>query len=257
MMHVVRFVPRAVASASRVLRPACAPAALRAISATVGVRSQSSSGGGAEPISTEPPAEDGASAAGGQSAGSAGADPVKKLEAEVAELKKKVKEVNDNRVYLLAEMENVRRIAKADVDKAKQYAAQPIAKALLVALDNLTMAVASIPGDKRQSDSAFNNLADGVDATLRIFSKTLSEHGTVQFGTVGEKFDPNRHEAVTMFPATAGQEPNTVAHVMKTGFLFKDRVIRPAQVAVFMKPQAAEEAQRATEKVAGESTRTL
>lgn len=183
---------------------------------------------------------------------------MKKLEGEVAELKKKLLEVNQNRAYLFAEMENVRRIAKVDVDKAKQYAAQPIAKALLLAVDNLTMAAASIPDEKRKNDASFANLAGGVEATLKIFLKTLAEHGTVQYGAVHDKFDPNVHEAAAMIPSqSASQAPNTIAHVMKTGFMFKDRCLRPAQVAVYMKPEAAEEARQAADKVAAESTRSI
>lgn len=228
------------------------------IAPLAGVRFQSN-GSKEEPISTEPPAEEGAAGSEQKGAGAASgaSDKAAKLESEVADLKKKMKEINESRTYLLAEMENVRRIAKADVDKAKQYAAQPIAKSLLLALDNLTMAVSAIPADKRKADAAFANLAEGVDATLRIFTKVLKEHGTVEFGAVGDAFDPNKCEAVAMFPATAeGQKPNTVAHVMKTGFMFKDRVLRPAQVAVFVKAEAAEEAKKAAERTV-DSTRSL
>jgi molecular chaperone GrpE len=58
-----------------------------------------------------------------------------------------------------------------------------------------------------------------------------------QFGKVGEKFDPNRHEAMMQAPAPAGTEPNTVLALLKTGFVIKDRVLRPAQVVVATKPQ--------------------
>lgn len=260
-MATLRAAPRVLASVGRIAVPVVRAAGKSAPRPTsiqffLSQTQRFQSNGTQEPISTEPPAE--GSQASSSASGPAGSDAMKKLEAEVADLKKKLKDSNDNRVYLLAEMENVRRIAKTDVDKAKQYAAQPIAKALLLALDNLTMAVAAIPADKRKNDVAFGNLANGIEATLRIFQKVLGEHGTVEFGAVNDKFDPNKHEAVAMIPAAAeGQSPNTIAHVMKTGFMFKDRVLRPAQVAVFMKAEAAEEAKKATEKVAAESTRSI
>jgi molecular chaperone GrpE len=234
------YAPRVRARAVGVARP--------------GLRFQSSGNG--EPISTEPPPpESGAGGAGGGESGPG--DRVAQLETELAELKKKLREANDSRVYLLAEMENVRRIAKSDVDKVKAYAAQPIAKGLLLAVDNLTMAVGSIPGGKRKEDAAFGNLAEGVDATLKIALKVLGEHGTTEFGAPHDRFDPNKHEAVTMVPATGTAQHNTLAAVHKTGFMFKDRVLRPAQVAVYMKSEAAAEAARVTEEAAGRSTRTL
>jgi molecular chaperone GrpE len=65
--------------------------------------------------------------------------------------------------------------------------------------------------------------------------KTLAGAGVEPFGKLGDKFDPNRYEAMLQMPAAAGQEPNTVALLLKTGFMFKDRVLRPAQVGVTVK----------------------
>lgn len=163
------------------------------------------------------------------------ANDVAKLQAEIESLKTKLKESNDQRVYLLAEMENVRRIAKNDIERATKYAAQPICKGLLLAIDNLQIAVDNLPREKLANDSVLQNYAEGIEATLKIFHKVLGEHGMVEFGQVGEKFDPNHHEAVAMIPAQEGQEPNTLGAVMKTGFFFKDRVLRAAQVAVVSK----------------------
>lgn len=174
------------------------------------------------------------------------------LQAELDATKAKLKDALEARAYLAADMENVRRIAKVDVDKAKAYAAQPIAKGLLLAVDNLSITTAAIPKDG-SLPPAVASLAEGVGATLKIFLKVLGEHGVAQFGTVGEKFNPNVHEAMSMVPAQPGQEPNTVVHVLTVGYMFKDRVLRPAQVMVALKASAVEEAQAASNATAGSS----
>jgi molecular chaperone GrpE len=159
----------------------------------------------------------------------------------------------ESRAYLVAEMENVRRIAKVDVDKARTYAAQPIAKGLLLAVDNLSITSAAITPDLGAGNPAVAALGEGVGATLKIFLKVLGEHGVAQFGAPGEKFNPNVHEAVAMLPAQADQQPNTVVNVLKVGYMFKDRVLRPAQVTVAMKSSAMDEAKAAVDATAGSS----
>lgn len=156
-------------------------------------------------------------------------------------------------MYLVAEMDNVRRIAKVDVDKARAYAAQPIAKGLLLAVDNLAITTAAITPDLAAGNAGVLALGEGVGATLKIFLKVLGEHGVAQFGAPGERFNPNVHEAVAMVPAAAGQEANSVVAVLKVGYMFKDRVLRPAQVTVAMKAGAMEEAQAAVDATAGSS----
>lgn len=221
----------------------------------------------AEGMSTEPPPEEDLNAEkkAGQSASQQNAAPesetpeakVARLTARVAELEAAVKDTNAARLRTLAEMENVRRIARNDVDKAKEYALQSFSKKLLLAVDNLHMAVTAVPKESLGENKVFVTLFDGVAAVERILLKVLSEEGVKQFGVAGDKFDPNRFEAVMMQPAAeAAQVPNTVAHVLKTGFLFKDRTLRPAQVVVYVKPEAAAAAQEAQSKV-GDSTRTL
>ena len=207
-------------------------------------------------LSTEAPPSGAAagSAAGAEGGAAAAADPaLAALQAELADARAKLKECQESRVYLVAEMDNVRRIAKVDVDKARAYAAQPIAKGLLLAVDNLALTTSAITPEFGEGNPSVKALGEGVGATLRIFLKVLGEHGVAQFGAPGEKFNPNVHEAVAMLPAPAGQEPNTVVNVLKVGYMFKDRVLRPAQVTVAMKQGAMDEAKAAVDATAGSS----
>ena len=222
-----RASPRAIFSHFGVAR---APLAARSFSADA---PPPDAGAGAAP----PGADDDATAA---------------LRTELAAVTKALAEAKEQRAYLAAEMENVRRIARLDVDKARAYGAQPLAKGLLGAVDCL--AAAGVGNGRGVADGAA--LAEGVSATLKLLLKALAEHGVAQFGTAGEKFNPNVHEAVAMLPAQDTQTPGTVANVLKTGFMFKDRVLRPAQVTVAVKPDTVKAAAAASEATAG-SSRTI
>ena len=221
------------------------PLPARALSSAAGEGAAATEGAGAAGG-----AGSGAGAAGGEGEG---ATAQQALQAELAEAKAKLKDALESRAYLAADIENVRRIARADVAKAKQYAAQPVAKDLLLAVDNLAITVAAITPDMTAGSPGVRALSEGVGATLKIFLKVLGEHGVAQFGAPGERFNPNVHEAVTMVPAAPGQEANSVVGVLKVGYMFKDRVLRPAQVTVAMKATAMAEAQAATEATAGSS----
>ena len=161
--------------------------------------------------------------------------------------KKTLAEVQESRVYLAAEIENVRRIARNDVDKARAFGALPLAKSLLMTIDCLAAAEA---GSGAASAAA---LKDGVAATHKLLLKALQEHGVAQFGAPHEKFDSNVHEAVMMVPSAPDVAPGQVVMVLKTGFMFKDRVLRPAQVAVSAKAEKMAEAKAAAEATAGSS----
>ena len=170
---------------------------------------------------------------------------IAELSAELSKSKAQTAELANSRVRLLAEMENVRTIARRDVDIAKNFAVQSFAKRLLDVVDNLHRAVESIPqearvkrGDGDARADAFALLYEGVSATERDFLKTLGQFGIEQFGKPGDAFDYNRYEAIAQLPATDGQQPNTVVQVLKTGYSLKERTLRPAQVVVAVAPPA-------------------
>lgn len=204
-----------------------------------------------EGVSTSPDVpEDGSAPTGtanggaGAANGGAGAAPaaddaaLKSLRDENTKLKSQLKEVNSARLLALADMENVRRIAARDVEQARAYALQSFAKKLLDVADNLNRAVAAVPADarvKKEGNEQFAVLFEGVAATEKEMLKTLASVGIEPFGKAGEKFDPNRHEAMIQQPATDAAPEGTVTAVLKTGFVLKDRVLRAAQVAVASK----------------------
>jgi molecular chaperone GrpE len=209
-----------------------APALARAFSRSAAWRqAEGKPAAGAE--QQAPPAGEGQQAAAGAAAA---VDPVKALQEEVAKLKAAVGEERAARLRVLAEMENVRTIAKRDVAQAKDYALQSFAKSLLNVVDNLGRAVEAVPPaarEKKAGNEAMAVLYEGVAATEREFQKILGQAGITPFGKVGEPFDYNKHEALLQVPAPAAGVPaNTVAQVLKVGYTLKDRTLRVAQVAI-------------------------
>ena len=186
-----------------------------------------------DPLSTEPlPDTDPTTAS--------ASDPLKAAQDEIAKLRASLAEAHTGRMRLLADMENVRSIARRDIEQGKSYALQSFSKRLIDVVDNLSRAVDSVPADmrgKEQAGPVLYNLFIGVDATHRDFVKLLGQQGIEPFGKAGDKFDANRHEAMLEVPATDTTPAGTVAQVLKTGFLIKDRVLRAAQVTVAVKQQ--------------------
>jgi molecular chaperone GrpE len=107
-----------------------------------------------------------------------------------------VSELKNDRLRLLADMENVRNIARRDVDNAKAYAVQSFAKQLLGVVDTLSLAVSSVPAGSVDSNEALKTLYEGVSMTHHSLLKALSGQGVVQFGAAGDKYDPHLHEAM-------------------------------------------------------------
>ncbi|MFL9867320.1 nucleotide exchange factor GrpE [Paraburkholderia fungorum] len=149
--------------------------------------------------------------------------PVTGAEAALAEAEAKITELQESFLRAKAETENVRRRAQEDVAKAHKFAIESFAEHLLPVVDSLEAAVA-------HSSDDLQKVREGVELTLRQLSGALEKGRVVALNPVGEKFDPHRHQAISMVPAD--QEPNTVVAVLQKGFVIADRVLRPALVTV-------------------------
>ncbi len=150
---------------------------------------------------------------------------VEALNAENAALK-------DRMLRSLAEMENLRRRTEREVGDAKTYGVTSFARDLLNVADNLARALEHIPADVRaNADGEFKSLVEGVELTARDLAAVLGRHGVKQLEPLGEKFDPNFHQALfevpnEMLPA------GTVTQVVQSGWRIGERVLRPASVGV-------------------------
>ncbi len=126
-----------------------------------------------------------------------------------------------------AEVENVRRRAERDLEQARRYALEKLAGELLAVRDSLEMGVAAAaePG----ADVA--KLREGSELTLRMLTQAMDKFDIQALDPRGEKFDPERHEAMAA-QESAEHEPNTVIHVVQKGYLLGERLLRPAMVIV-------------------------
>jgi molecular chaperone GrpE len=153
------------------------------------------------------------------------ADP---LAAELARAQAKAGENYDLYVRSLAEMENIRRRAADDVSKAHKYAVESFAEAMLPVRDSLEMAL-------KVADPSIESMKEGVQATLRQLASAFEKNRLLELDPVGEKFDPNRHQAISMVPVASSQPPTAAGHivtVLQKGCLINDRILRPALVIV-------------------------
>ena len=163
-------------------------------------------------------------------------DPLEEALARVQELEEQLKTqieeaANKEQDILLrsrAEIENLRRRTEQDVEKAHKFALEKFSKDILNTIDNLERALAT-PANKE--DESVKALFDGVELTLKELVSTVGRFGVEAVGVVGEAFNPDLHQAISMQPAE-GFESNQISVVLQKGYTLNGRVIRPAMVMV-------------------------
>jgi molecular chaperone GrpE len=141
----------------------------------------------------------------------------------------KAAEHHDAWLRAKAEAENIRKRAQEDIAKAHKYGIERFASELLAVKDSLEAALAA-------ENATLEALRGGVELTLRQLEAVFERQAIREINPVGEKFDPHRHQAISMLPSD--KEPNTVINVLQKGYALNDRVIRPALVTV-AKPKDA------------------
>ncbi|MBX9905302.1 MAG: nucleotide exchange factor GrpE, partial [Burkholderiales bacterium] len=135
----------------------------------------------------------------------------------------KAQENHDAFLRAKAETENVRKRAITDVANAHKYAVENFATELLAVKDSLEAALAV-------ETATVESLKSGAELTLKQLSAAFEKFKLVEVNPAGQKFDPHRHQAISMIEADA--EPNTVVQVLQKGYVLHDRVVRPALVTV-------------------------
>ena len=153
-------------------------------------------------------------------------DRLGEIEAELAEAKAAV-------LYAQAETQNVRRRFEKEAQDAKTYAATAFARDVLSVADNLSRALSAIPAELREDDK-LKGLVTGLEATGRELDSVFARHGISKIVAVGEVLDPNRHQAMMEIPS-ADKEPGTIVQEIQSGYMIRDRLLRPALVGVAKK----------------------
>ena len=147
-------------------------------------------------------------------------------------LTREVAESRDKMLRTLAEMENLRKRTSREVADARTYGITGFARDVLEIADNLQRALDAVPAEARAAaDPGLKALIEGVELTERSLLNALEKHGVRKLDPVGERFDPNFHQAMYEVP-DASVPAGTVVQVVQAGYLISERVLRPALVAV-------------------------
>ena len=171
-----------------------------------------------------------ADAATASAAEAAGTDTLPSLAEQLRQAELKAAEHHDAWLRAKAETENVRRRAQDDIAKASKFAADKFAQAMLPVKDSLEAALAT-------ENATLETFKQGVELTLKQLVSAFQSANVTEVNPVGEKFDPNKHQAISAIEADG--EPNTVINVLQKGYLLNERVMRPALVVVSKAKPAA------------------
>ncbi len=146
------------------------------------------------------------------------------LEAQLEDAQAKATENWDSYLRAKAEMDNLRRRNSKDVENAHKYGIEKFVTELLPVLDSMGMGLAT-------EDASAKSLREGMELTLSMLEKMMEKLGIEEIDPINEKFNAEKHQAMTMQPS-ADVEPNTVIAVMQKGYSLNERLIRPAMVMV-------------------------
>jgi molecular chaperone GrpE len=149
---------------------------------------------------------------------------------ELAELQNQLAEANNKALYAAAEVQNVRRRLEAEKQQASAYAASQFARDMLAIKDHLDRALGAV-SDELRGDKMASQFLAGIEATGRELDAVFTRNGVTRVKSVGEKLDPNKHQAMMEIP-TDQAEPGIIVEEMQPGYVLKERLLRPAMVAV-------------------------
>ena len=139
-----------------------------------------------------------------------------------------IERLRDQYLRLNADYDNFRKRTQRDKQEWARYASQSMMEKLLRVLDSFDAATAAMTGEGQDAAS----VAEGLQMIYKQLTDVLSQEGLTEIPALGETFDPNVHEAVMVVSPGEGQKDNEVVMVMRKGYMFKDKVLRPSMVQV-------------------------
>lgn len=161
---------------------------------------------------------------------------VSSTQERVEHLERELQHMKDQQLRLLADCDNTKKRLHREQDEFIRYAAETMVRGLLPILDSLDQALVAI--DKGTNHHAIRT---GVQLIHRQLLSVLEQEGVQRIPTVGERFDPHRHEAIAQVDATDGAADETIAEEVQVGYMMHHKVIRPAIVKVAKKKAEGEE----------------
>ncbi len=155
------------------------------------------------------------------------ADEEESIEQQLEKAQETIKDYWDQMMRLRAEIDNNRKRAERDLENAHKYALKNFVEALLPIVDSLEMGQTAAEAD----NATLVSIREGSALTMNMFIQVLERNGLEQIDPLGEKFDPEKHQAMSMIEKEDA-ETSTIIEVMQKGFLLNDRLVRPAMVVV-------------------------
>lgn len=160
----------------------------------------------------------------------ASAPTVADLQAEIERLRGEADRSRDDMLRARAEVDNIRKRAARDVEAAHKFGLEKLVEALLPVKDSFDLGF-----EAAQNTTDIKSLQDGMALTVQLFDEALAKVGVTQVEGVGARFNPDRHQAVTM-EVSADAEEGTVLRVFQKGYVLNERLVRPAMVVVAKAP---------------------
>ncbi|MBM5781897.1 MAG: nucleotide exchange factor GrpE [Pelagibacterales bacterium] len=151
-------------------------------------------------------------------------------ELKISELEAKVTDLNDKLLRTLAELDNVRRRSREELEKSAKFAISNFAADLVVVAENFFLASGNAPKEEIEKSPSVKNYADAIVMTEKELLKVLEKNQVKRINPINEKFDHNFHEAIAQIESDA--EEGTVVQVIQAGYSIENRLIRPALVGV-------------------------
>jgi molecular chaperone GrpE len=149
------------------------------------------------------------------------------IEQQLDQAQATIKEYWEQILRLKAEIENNRKRSVRDIENAHKYALRNFSESLLPIVDSMEMAQKAAEAE----NASLESIIEGTELTMSMFIQVLEKHGLQELDPIGEKFDPEQHQAISMVEDKSA-EPNTVISVMQKGFMLNERLVRPAMVIV-------------------------
>jgi len=149
------------------------------------------------------------------------------VEIQLAKARETIKDYWDQMMRLRAEIDNNRKRAERDIESAHKYALKNFVENLLPVIDSMEMGQTAASAD----NATLESIREGTALTTNMLIQVLEKNGLEQIDPVGEIFDPEKHQAISMIEVE-GAKTNTIVNVMQKGFLLNDRLVRPAMVVV-------------------------
>ena len=149
---------------------------------------------------------------------------IETLQAQIAELKNAV-------LRERADSDNLRKRFEREKESALKFGSEKLIKELLPVIDSLTLGLEAAKAHEAEGRQALDHFIEGSSMTLKLLLDVLQKNGVIELDPVGEKLDPELHQALSVIPSPDA-EPNTILHVAQKGYLLNGRVIRAAQVIV-------------------------